>query len=453
MRLILKNLWKNRKQNGWIFAEIAIITLLSWFMVDYLVVNTYATYCSTPAGEFEKEHLCVGQFRELRGKWENNEKLMDKTDLEMYEKRREGMQVLKKKLQDMPEVQSVCLTEDYIGEDIQLYTWRTYYAANDSTKFISLSERFYYPDQQFFETMGLRAIEGSPDVETLSRKNPQDGVVDGVVVTRSVGEALFGTDQVVGKQLALQVTERDMEGDDIQSWRHYTIVGVVEDVKPYPDTIYPYVLFKPNEYSFPWNESKLLLRLKPEVDAEAFVRRLTPTLHEEFTAGFSVLAFLETYEQHLEKAMERSETRMMGQLASLPLGLFAINIILGTLGTFWLQIRKRKEDIGIMRAFGASKRRIFCTLLGEGAILTLLASLFGDIIWLQFNVSRSLLFNGSYLGRSNDFTTDWINQFWPHFLIISFIVFLLLLVIVSIGIALPAWNVCRRKIVEALRDE
>ena len=319
MRLILKNLWKNRKQNGWIFAEIAIITLLSWFMVDYLVVNTYATYCSTPAGEFEKEHLCVGQFRELRGKWENNEKLMDKTDLEMYEKRREGMQVLKKKLQDMPEVQSVCLTEDYIGEDIQLYTWRTYYAANDSTKFISLSERFYYPDQQFFETMGLRAIEGSPDVETLSRKNPQDGVVDGVVVTRSVGEALFGTDQVVGKQLALQVTERDMEGDDIQSWRHYTIVGVVEDVKPYPDTIYPYVLFKPNEYSFPWNESKLLLRLKPEVDAEAFVRRLTPTLHEEFTAGFSVLAFLETYEQHLEKAMERSETRMMGQLASLPL--------------------------------------------------------------------------------------------------------------------------------------
>lgn len=107
MRLILKNLWKNRKQNGWIFAEIAIITLLSWFMVDYLVVNTYATYCSTPAGEFEKEHLCVGQFRELRGKWENNEELMDKTDLEMYEKRREGMQVLKKKLQDMPEVQSV----------------------------------------------------------------------------------------------------------------------------------------------------------------------------------------------------------------------------------------------------------------------------------------------------------------------------------------------------------
>jgi ABC-type antimicrobial peptide transport system permease subunit len=49
--------------------------------------------------------------------------------------------------------------------------------------------------------------------------------------------------------------------------------------------------------------------------------------------------------------------------------------------------------------------------------------------------------------------TDWTNQFWPHFLIVSFIVFLLLLVVVSLGVALPAWNICRKKIVNALRDE
>ena len=52
MRLILKNLWAHRKQNGWIFAEIAIITVLSWFMVDYLVINNYGYYFCTPAGEF-----------------------------------------------------------------------------------------------------------------------------------------------------------------------------------------------------------------------------------------------------------------------------------------------------------------------------------------------------------------------------------------------------------------
>ena len=35
MSMILKSLWTRKKQNGWIFAEIAIITCLSWFIVDY----------------------------------------------------------------------------------------------------------------------------------------------------------------------------------------------------------------------------------------------------------------------------------------------------------------------------------------------------------------------------------------------------------------------------------
>jgi ABC-type antimicrobial peptide transport system permease subunit len=105
-----------------------------------------------------------------------------------------------------------------------------------------------------------------------------------------------------------------------------------------------------------------------------------------------------------------------------------------------------------MRAFGASKTRIFCTLLAEGAILTLLATLLGDFIWLQFIASWPWLSDGNVRGTSG-LETDWVTQFWPHFLIISLIVFLLLLVIVSIGIALPAWNICRKKIVTALRDE
>ena len=132
--------------------------------------------------------------------------------------------------------------------------------------------------------------------------------------------------------------------------------------------------------------------------------------------------------------------------------LFAMIVVIGTLGTYWLQIRKRKEDIGIMRAFGASKMRIFWTLIAEGAILTLLATLLGDFVWLQFTASWDLLSKGNIMSVSG-MENDWINQFWPHFLIISLIVYLLLLVIVSLGIALPAWNICRKKPVEALREE
>lgn len=447
MRLILKNLWAHRKQNGWIFAEIAIITVLSWFMVDYLVVSAYGTYCCTPAGEFEKEHLCVGQFSVLRGEQESAEATADENAPEEGSDQMEGLHVLKKKLQDLPEVQSVCLAHDYIGADLRLYGWRNFSLADDTTKTIFVATQWYYPNEHYFETQGLRAVAGSPDAETLSREIPQDGVI----ITRSIATMLFGTDQVVGKQLAMVDYRPSPEGMDVKVVSHHTIAGVVEDVKSSPEERYPYIVFMPM-MNQPYLESKLLLRLKPDVDADEFVKRLSPTLTKEFRAGISVLGSLETYQHHLQKQMESDEPSMIRQLISVPLTLFAIIVVLGTIGTYWLQIRKRKEDIGIMRAFGASKLRIFWTFLAEGAILTLLASLLGDFIWLQFIASWPLLSDGNVRGTSG-LETDWVTQFWPHFLIVSLVVFLLLLVVVSLGVALPAWNICRKKIVTALRDE
>ena len=451
MKLILKSLWAHRKQNGWIFAEIAIITLLSWFMVDFLVVNNYGTYFCNPAGDFEKEHLCVGQFRVLREEAEKTEaEDFGKEGLSQEELRKHvtgGMYTIKQKLQDMPEVQSVCLTFNYLYEDLRLYDWRSFAPADDTLKAVSASCKYYYQNEQFFETQGLQTIEGSPAAEVLSRELPQDAII----ITRSMAEKLFGTDRVVGKRLAMMGTRYSPDGNYLQVAGYHTIAGVVEDVKGAPSERYPFTTFLTNG-SISTNESKLLLRLKPNVDAEEFVKKLTPTLTQDFRAGSSVLAYLDTFNHHFERQKEKSENTLGSQLVTVPLVLFAIIVGIGTLGTYWLQIRKRKEDIGIMRAFGASTRRIFLTLLAEGAILTLLATLLGDFIWLQFIASWPWLSDGNVMVTSG-LETDWVTQFWPHFIIISLIVYLLLLVIVSLGIALPAWNICRKKIVTALRDE
>lgn len=453
MRLILKNLWAHRRQNGWIFAEIAIITALSWAMVDFLVVNYYGIYFCNPAGDFEKDHLCVGQFGVLREE-------MEKTDSEDFgeeglnqeeflEHRMGGIYTIKQKLQNMPEVQSVCLTWTYLYEDSRLYHWNRFAPADDTLKTVTAACEQYYQNEQFFETQGLQTIEGSPASEVLSRELPQDAIV----ITRSMAEQIFGSDQVVGKRLAMVNYMNSPDGNYYYHVAGYhTIAGVVEDVKGAPYERYPYTAFIPNPGVNANYETKLLLRLKPNVDAEEFVKRLTPTLTKEFRAGSNVLAYLDTFNNHLERQKEKSENALVSQLTTVPLVLFAMIVVIGTLGTYWLQIRKRKEDIGIMRAFGASKMRIFWTLIAEGAILTLLATLLGDFVWLQFTASWDLLSKGNIMSSSG-MENDWINQFWPHFLIISLIVYLLLLVIVSLGIALPAWNICRKKIVEALRDE
>lgn len=448
MRLILKSLWAHRKQNGWIFAEIAIITLLSWFMVDYLAVSAYSTYFCIPAGDFEKDHLCVGQMVQLRGEFDRKMEMEEISYDEMlYDEMINNQQVLKKKLENLPEVQSVCITDEYVGDDHISNGWRTFALVDDTLKMIRTASKRYFQNEQFFETHGLQPIEGSPAAEVLSREVPQDGVI----ITRSVAKKLFGTDQVVGKRLArinniyLKRLQGEVEG-------YLTIAGVVEDVRNTPTERYPYMAFLPDGNVSVNSRHQLLLRLKPDVDAEVFVAKHLPTLTKDFRAGIFTLATLETYNQHFERQMKRTDETLTSQLASVPLVLFAIIVVLGTLGTYWLQIRKRKEDIGIMRAFGASKMRIFWTFLAEGAILTLLATLLGDFVWLQFIASWLWLSDGNVRGTSG-LETDWVTQFWPHFLIISLIVYLLLLVIVSLGIALPAWNICRKKIVEALRDE
>ena len=58
--MILKTLWAHRKQNGFIFVEIAFIAFFTFYLLDELVVSIDSTYFNQPAGEFEKEHLVVG---------------------------------------------------------------------------------------------------------------------------------------------------------------------------------------------------------------------------------------------------------------------------------------------------------------------------------------------------------------------------------------------------------
>lgn len=438
MRTILKNLWAHRKQNGWIFVEIIIITALSWFMVDYVVVSAYGTYFCVPEGDFEKDHLCVGKFGILRGASESEGQVITQEE-------REGLYVVKNKLENLPEVQSVSLVRDYIGKDFRTYLWETMAPADDTLKTIGVANMEYYQNEKFFETHGLKTVEGSPSAEELSREIPQDGLV----ITRSIAKMLFGTDQAVGKRVAR--VRPTWTGDGILVSGYNTIAGVVEDVEENPHERYPYVAFYPCLYSVPSYNCNLILRLKPSVDAEEFVKKTLPTLTDEFRAGIFVLNTLETYWQHYDQQMKKDNSTMTNQLASIPLVLFCVNVMLGTLGTFWLQLRKRREDIGIMRAFGASRRRIFAMLLAEGTVLTALATFVGCFIWFQFVASGISLSDGNIYGSSGR-ESDWITQFWPHFLIVSSIVYLLILIVVSIAIALPAWGICRKKVVDVLRE-
>ena len=92
-----------------------------------------------------------------------------------------------------------------------------------------------------------------------------------------------------------------------------------------------------------------------------------------------------------------------------------VNVVIGTLGTYWLQIRKRTEDFGIMRSFGAKRRNILGIVWKEVALLTLVACIIGQLLWLQIALQAGFAngLNEIKTGRE----TDWVSTFWLHFLI------------------------------------
>ena len=145
-----------------------------------------------------------------------------------------------------------------------------------------------------------------------------------------------------------------------------------------------------------------------------------------------------------------SQTIIVTLLSTLGL-LFALNVVLGTLGTFWLQIRKRTEDIGIMRSFGAKRRHLFWMIWGEGALLTLLACILGQLIWLQFALNIGLADGGVRATSLHE--ADWVNTFGLHFLVVCAMQYLLLLAIVTLGMVIPTFRAMYKRPVEALHHE
>ena len=429
--MILKNLWNHKKQNGFIFAEIALIAVLSFYLIDSITVWVYGNYFCHADGEFEKEHLLVAQTGRTTA-------IADSvgSEADMLA----PLFAFRDEIARLPEVQSVCLTQNIVGDGYGRWSYRAMAPEADTTRTCSAYFTLFCLNQHYFETLGLTASEGSPSAEQLSSETPGDGVV----LTRSLARALFGTDEAVGRRVVQIEYSPDRNGKDVEQMTHHTVTGIVEDVKPENHERHHYLAFFPYS-TFGSNTPQMLIRLKPEASAAAFVAK-----HSNFTNGSYGFASLSTYKDYQQRFPLISQYVITTLLSTLGL-LFALNVVLGTLGTFWLQIRKRTEDIGIMRSFGAKRRNIFWMIWGEGAMLTLLACIIGQIVWLQFAINIGLADGGIRATSLRE--ADWVDSFWPHFLIVSTVQYALLLAIVTLGMVVPTFRAMYKRPVEALRHE
>lgn len=437
-KIIFQNIWNRRKKNGWIFAELIIVTMILWVLVDVSAVYLYNR--SLPLG-YDAERLCMVSFRT----YPDHDPLYQE-EYDTDKAKAESMELIMQKVRNYRGVENatyVFTPWQHIGSTgNQTYNFKTGDIAVDSV-LNQIDVLRFHANTNFFETYGMETIEGSPSPEELSKL---DFSWKDVVITADVARRCFGDEkEAIGKKIYFV------------NWNNDTIWcsvrAVLKDVhfQSYRPTYA--LVFRPQEKPDSYDYCKVMVRVEDDVDVNDFIDGFDVFMNKELSVGNYYAERVESLVD-VNKSNEKgySSTNYMTLLLTI---FFLINICLGVVGTFWFQTRSRVEEIGVLRTFGATRWNIRAMLVGEGFVLSSLAVLIGCLLYLQIALHTTFLGTslGMFYDKGLNLIDNWILHFGEHFTLISLLCYAIITITVLVGIYVPARSISNVNPIDALRDE
>lgn len=432
-KLILKNLWSRRKRNSLLVAELIIVTIVTFVLVDKVAVSMFDS--NLPLG-YDSDRLCVVSFKAYDAKSPRFDK--ERND---SASRVDDALFLYKKIKSLPQVENATAVpwgfiNDMGGSSNQFCSGNEEKDSVYSTSCIQLS---FVPGMNYFETYGIKSVQGSPSIEELSKMSyaPND-----IVMSKSYADLFYPGENIVGKDVFHPAWDSNIK---------YRVVGLVDGVRFQSYERTNCVVFQPYAGYYFWYYFSAVVRLKPGVDVDEFVADFRKTMGTEMRKGNFYANGVKSYAEIISTQEQRQGITSPRQLNSSLMMFFFVNLFLGVVGTFWLQTRNRAEEAGVMRSFGARRWDIRLMLLGEGVVLSTISVVTGCLIYLQVALHKGL-----YQGYDSFFTLNkidtWVTDFGEHFMIISLLCYAIITVIVLLGIYLPARNMSNVNPIEALRE-
>lgn len=437
----IKNLWNNRRANTWIFIELVIVTIVAWIIADPVVVAL--SDVSLPTG-YDNDRLVIADVARLDELAPAYDASRDSIDVNNAD-----VETILMKLRSHPAVESVTIDKGFGlpgGGSNAFNTPSTGNLAVDTV--VKMTNQFYYySGTDYFQTLGIKSAPGSPSPEELSDahiKSPSQ-----IIISRELGELYWPGENAVGKRFILNIGEN---GDTA----YMTVAAVVEGIRHQPPYRSYCAIFEcADEYLGPGNlqqDFKAVIRLKDKRDIQEQCEEIALWGLKELAVGNFYLRTVETYDTFLENTSISTGLPNVLKLRYILAGFFLINLIFGMVGTFWLQTRKRMAEMGIRRAFGSRKRGITGGLVAENVVLATVATLTGFLLYWQYAMSNGLD-TGFGTNVMLNVVDNWIADFGEHFLLVSAIVYLLVIICTVAGTLIPAVSVSRVQIVEALRSK
>lgn len=432
-KLILKNIWAHRGRNLLVMAELILIAAVAWMVLEPVIVQTYLLERDLGYDADRLVRIEIGE-RYTEDEYTSTERYDD-------------LLRLLARLRSFPEVESATITNNRSFES-QSINANSYPCDSTGGAYFEVE---FVKGQDFFKTFGIRASGGPDDGKVFDEPplNERDRIV-----SRGMGQVVHPGINPTGHYIN-EYSETYTHG------RNDMIAGVVEDVIYRSEFSRSAIVYIPKSredmekglrgfYNF-----TLVARMKPGVSPADFVRDNYETISHDLSAGRAYAHSPMTFTEFRDI---RCIDMRKGNFLMSALALFLIvNLFLCVTGTFYLQTRDRSRDAGIMRAFGASRTSICCNLIAEGWVLTVVAWILGCTGVYFRGIKDGLTTGSELMGQPSERLVEaipmWIDSFALHFAVVSAVVLGLMIIVVTLGIYLPARNISRVSPVDALRDE
>lgn len=432
LNLILHTLWARRRRNGWLLAELIVITVVSWAIFDPVIVSLYDR--SLPLG-YDADRLALVRFAALDVEAPGYDpQALDSTA------RVRTLESLMQRIRQYPGVEAATplCTNGYPGTNhvVEQGLWMPGDSSN--TRWRQLN---YVPGQQYFRTFGFRVGKHGLTAEQLEDYRCRMGEF---IVSDDLLRLGWGTDDPRGKAIEWMI-----DGDTVGVPIPATVAPIKLriDQKPTPVLFTSYTTSEP--YYLVAAGLQVAIRLRPDVSMDRFLHDFQGWMVTNLRAGNLYANHLQSYRSLLEDKAYASSTALFRRNLSLAV-FFLVNLCLGVAGTFWVQTRMRREEVGVHLSFGATPRHICTMLLAEGAVLVTVAVAVGCLLYWNYAQLEGLSAGAStsrYLGLY------WTDSFPLHFTLVSLAVYVCLLCVTLFGVWMPARRISRIPPTEALRDE
>lgn len=307
-------------------------------------------------------------------------------------------------------------------------------------------------DVAFWKIFQFRFFAGKPYTEEEFTSG-----IRKAVVSESLARRLFNTSDATGKTFLLNFEE-------------YQVSGVVEDVPSIAQFCYAemWIPFtnRPSQIQgskwcdFILGHMQLYILAKKPGDFDA-IRREAEENCRRYSANIPQYNFvLNEQPDTVLRAWLRTDSFASPKFMKLFIQIFSVIFLLllvpsiNLTGMTASRMKKRMEELGIRKAFGAQNRTLLLQILYENLLLTLLGGLIGLLIsyGLIFMLKGWLLGNYDWDGSSLTASIDLSPDMLINPAIFGYtLIFCLILNLMSALV--PAWRALRRPIVDALNDK